>query len=151
MAKIATFDSINKPLISIKFTGCNVTQDGFTEFINNWNQCDEDKSEYNFFFDVSKGIGFPNIRYVIGIAGFIMRKKKEPKIYLKHSIIYITSSSSRTLLRLVFNLSSPIAPVYIISSLDGIEIINTYIETYIDQHNTYPKTIPYNDVLVFMP
>jgi hypothetical protein len=47
------------------------------------------KKIINFFFDVSKGMGTPNIKHAFGIAGFIMRKKRDHTIYLKHSIIYI--------------------------------------------------------------
>ena len=151
MTTIAEFNNTNKPTIKVEFTESNVTKEGYTEFINNWNQCDEDKEDYNYFFDVSKGMGSPSIKYAFGIAGFIMRKKREPIIYLKHSIIYITSSSARTLLRLIFNISSPIAPVYIITKLESVEIINTYIATYRENHGKYPKTIPNDDVLVFMP
>tara|TARA_Y100000741_G_scaffold356368_1_gene332922 strand:- start:750 stop:1205 length:456 start_codon:yes stop_codon:yes gene_type:complete len=151
MNTIAEFDKTNKPIVSVKFTGNTITSDGYNEFINNWNQCDEEKTDYNYFFDVSKGIGPPSLKYAFGIAGFIMRKKREPTIYLKHSIIYITSTSSRTLLRLVFNISSPIAPVYIINNIEVVDILNTYIATYRENHGKYPSSIPYNDVIVFMP
>tara|TARA_Y100000768_G_scaffold387239_3_gene377906 strand:+ start:1178 stop:1633 length:456 start_codon:yes stop_codon:yes gene_type:complete len=151
MTAIATFDKSNKPLVKVDFTGTNISEEGYLEFINNWNQCDEEKEDYNYFFDVSKGMGSPSIKYAFGIAGFIMRKKKEPTIYLKYSIIYVTSSSARTLLRLVFNISAPIAPVYITTKLETVEILNTYIPTYRENHNKFPTIIPNDDVLIFVP
>lgn len=148
---IAIFNTTNKPLISVVFTGNNITAEGYKDFINNWNQCDEYKENYNFFFDVSKGMGTPNIKYAFGIAGFIMRKKHEHTIYLKHSIIYIRSISARTLLRLVFNISAPIAPVYIINDLESVDLVNTYIEEYRRNNNRYPDKIPCSGIIVFMP
>jgi hypothetical protein len=37
-------------MISVVFTGNKITADGYTEFINKWNQCDEYKENYKFFF-----------------------------------------------------------------------------------------------------
>ena len=97
-------------------------------------------------------MGTPNIKYAFGIAGFIMRKKRDHTIYLKHSIIYIKTASSRTLLRLVFNISAPIAPVYIINDLESVDLVNTYIDTYRENNNNiYPDKIPVSGALVFMP
>ena len=79
-----------------------------------------------------------------------MRKKRTNHISQTYNNICYTSYA-RTLLRLVFNISSPIAPVYIIAKLDSVEIINTYIATYRENHGKHPKTIPNDDVLVFMP
>jgi len=59
-------------------------------------------------------MGNPKFKYAFAMAAFIKKKKKEPEKYLQHSIIYVTSRRTYLLLRMIFNLSSPIAPVYIV-------------------------------------
>ena len=61
-------------------------------------------------------MGNPKLKYAFGMAAFI-KKEKEPEKYLQHSIIYVTSRRNYLLLRIIFNLSSPIAPVYIVTKI----------------------------------
>lgn len=154
----AIFNKDNLPTVKVTFTGEPITQERYDEFIENWNECDRECNDYNYYFDTFNGLGNPSLKYAISIAGFIMRKKREKPIYLKHSIIYAYTSTTRTLLRLIFNLSSPIAPVYIIDDNDEnyISIIQKYIATYKAINSSYPKILPCKTnkskpILVFMP
>ena len=52
------------------------------------------------------------------MASFIKKLKREPKQYLKFSVIIYKSKWIRFLLKTIFTLQSPVAPVYIIEKKD---------------------------------
>ena len=110
----AIFNRENLPTINVSFTGNNLTDELFQNFLQEWNNCDEMKVPYSYYFDTTTGMGNPKLKYAFGMAAFIKKKKKEKEKYLQHSIIYVTSRRTYLLLRMIFNLSSPIAPVYIV-------------------------------------
>ena len=110
----AIFNRENLPTINVSFTGNNITDELFQNFLQEWNNCDEMKVPYSYYFDTTTGMGNPKLKYAFGMAAFIKKKKKEKEKYLQHSIIYVTSRRTYLLLRMIFNLSSPIAPVYIV-------------------------------------
>tara|TARA_B100001093_G_C26582318_1_gene907844 strand:- start:639 stop:899 length:261 start_codon:yes stop_codon:yes gene_type:complete len=60
-----------------------------------------------------------NIKYVFKLSSFIKFIKKNIKVqYLKYSVITVNSTFVKYLLNIIFTISSPVAPVYIINKDD---------------------------------
>ena len=112
----ANFELIDTSNVVVTFTGDKITDESFRQFLDNWNSCDLRQTNYSFYFDTRRGLGSPQIKYAFGMVRFIKEKKKEPIKYLKYSLINVNSSRNLLLLRMIFTLSSPIAPVYIFSN-----------------------------------
>lgn len=110
----AEFNRENLPVVKVSFTGNNITDELFQNFLQEWNNCDAMNIPYSYYFDTSTGMGSPKLKYAFGMSAFITKKKKMDDKFLQHSIIYVTSRRTFLLLRMIFNLSSPIAPVYIV-------------------------------------
>tara|TARA_B100000073_G_C23407238_1_gene441728 strand:+ start:118 stop:546 length:429 start_codon:yes stop_codon:yes gene_type:complete len=131
----ATFNHENLPRVNVTFSNQTLNDNSFKEFLNEWDNCDSQKKDYNFYFDLTGGLGKISMKYVFGIAGFIKKKKKEPEKFLKYTVIYVTNKQTLLLLRMVFNLTKPIAPVYIINKE---ELVNDLHEK-IDKNEEIPK------------
>lgn len=123
----ANFNDENLPRVNVTFNNETLNDDTFQEFLTNWNDCDNKQEDYNFYFDLTGGLGKPAMKYIFGIAGFIKKKKKEPKKFLKYSVIYVKNKQTLLLLRMVFNLTKPIAPVYIINKEELVDELYTKI------------------------
>lgn len=123
----ANFNHENLPRVNVTFNNETLNDETFQEFLTNWNDCDNKHEDYNFYFDLTGGLGKPAMKYVFGIAGFIKKKKKEPKKFLKYSVIYVKNKQTLLLLRMVFNLTKPIAPVYIINKEELVDELYTKI------------------------
>ena len=147
---LATFDKTNLPKVVIKFTENRLTDDNFRQFITTWDECDLDNSPYNFYFDFTENsMSGVKLKYIVGLASFLKRKKKQSTKYLQYSVINVANKKTLLLLlRMVFNLSAPIAPVYIISD-NSPEYITTVYEA-INTNTQTPKQMP-KGVIKFFP
>ena len=114
----AEFNDTNFPTIYVKFLNNNINEENYQDFINKWNLNDSKKIKYNYFFDLSLGLGNPNIYYAYKLANFLKQKKKDNIKYLQYSIIYTKSNIDLTFLKIIFSITKPIARVYIIKSND---------------------------------
>ena len=139
-------DDPNTSNVVVRFNTSPITDQQFILFLEEWVQCDEENKLYSFFFDTEVFPAKPNIKYVFRIANFIKQKKKESKKYLTHSIIYVKSNFIMNLLRIVFNVSSPIAPVYLVNRKDESFLFN--LNNKINMHQTIDKT---DNVIRFLP
>ena len=131
----ANFNEENLPRVTVTFNNETLTDDTFQAFLNSWNYYDKERKDYNFYFDLTGGLGKIKMKYVFGIAGFIKRKKKETEKFLKYSVIYATNKQTLLLLRMLFNLTKPIAPVYIINKKELLAELFVKIE----QNEEIPK------------
>jgi hypothetical protein len=138
---LATFDKTNLPKVVIKFTENKLTDDNFHEFITMWDNCDLDNSPYNFYFDFTENsMSGVKLKYIVGLASFLKRKKKQSTKYLQYSVINVAKKKTLLLLlRMVFNLSAPIASVYIIAD-NSPEYITTVYEA-INTNTQMPKGV----------
>jgi hypothetical protein len=109
-----TFNYDNFPLVYVIFGKLNSTEE-FDIFINKWLDLYRKKEEFTFIFDTSN-LEVYNIKYSFKMSAFIYRLKKEPKQYLKKSIIIVKNNFIQYLLDLIFFIQSPVAPVYIIKN-----------------------------------
>lgn len=140
----AEFQRENLPMVTVKFTGENITDEGFKSFLEEWNNCDRLGTPYKYYFDTSLGVGKPSLKYAFAMASFIKKKKKEREKFLQYSIIYVTSRRNYLLLRIIFNLSSPIAPVYIVN--ENTDEFNEKLYSAITNNTKLPE-----NVLKFIP
>ena len=75
----AIFDRENLPEIKVSFTGNDITDELFQSFLQEWNNCDQLKVPYTYYFDTSTGMGNPKLKYAFGMAAFIKKRKKNLK------------------------------------------------------------------------
>lgn len=149
----ANFDytDISNGIITITFTNENITKEYFNDFLSNWDNCDLSQNPYSFYFDTRNGLGNANIRYAFGIVSFIKRKKKEPVKYLQYSLINVNSQRNLLLLRLIFTLSKPIAPVYIFSNNNDDFIKHLHLEIKNSNNNLNKQFSKENKIHCFKP
>ena len=147
----ANFELIDNSNVNVTFTNNKITDESFSEFIDNWNSCDLRQNNYSFYFDTRNGLGNAQIKYAFGIVRFIKKKKKEPNKYLQYSLINVNSSRNLLLLRMIFSLSSPIAPVYIFSN-NSDEFITDLKNKINESGNNLDKDYKRNNkIFCFMP
>ena len=109
------FDYDLVPYVIVIFYGTIKNQIEFDLFLNNWEQLYLEKKEFKFIFDTTQ-LTFVNPLYCIQMSNFIKKLKTYPIQYLKESLIIINSKFIERLLRIIFFLQSPVAPVYLISN-----------------------------------
>ncbi len=136
----------NTSNVVVRFNTTPITDEFFTLFLEEWNQCDEENKLYSFFFDTEVFPSMPNIKYVFRMSTFIKQKKKDHEKYLTHSIIYVKSTFVFTLLRIIFSISSPIAPVYLVNRKDEDFLFN--LTERINRQETIHKT---EHIIRFLP
>lgn len=119
----ATFDIKNYPTVNVKLGNTIYDQDDFDNFINQWLSLYHFEKDYELIFD-TKEVGFINPKYALLMAIFIKNIKREykNKQYLKHSTIYVYNNYVFNLLKLIFLIENPIAPVKIINYNNNQEI-----------------------------
>jgi hypothetical protein len=116
--KVEAIEFINKfPRIDMKFNYITNDKD-YELFEEGWLNLYKENKEFHFNIDVTN-IMSANIKYAFKLSSFINFIKKNIKVqYLKYSIIIVNSTFVKYLLNILFTLSSPVAPVYIINKDD---------------------------------
>ena len=145
---VESFSIFNRdtyPKINVTFNNNKINDANFKEFLDNWDDCDRGEQRYSFFFDLTQGLNTtPPIKYAFSISKFIKKKKKTKESKLNYSIILVKNKSLILLLRIIFNLTSPIAPVYITTN----ENIVNELYNIIDSNQLIPKEYK---VITFKP
>ena len=124
----ANYDYTHFPLINVTFNE-NINNDKeFEDFLNEWKSLYEKEKKFEFIFD-TKNCLYINPKYCINVSYFIKKLKKEENQYLKKSTIYVYNKVIWYLLKLIFSIETPIAPVYIIyinneNNIENQELIN---------------------------
>jgi len=116
------FNYDNFPVVNVEFNGVIENNDDFVFFINEWKKLYNEKKDFEFVFDTS-GCGLINPKYSFYMAFFIKKLKKKPKQYLKKSKIYIYHKFILYLLKLIFYIESPVAPVHLVFKQNNYEKI----------------------------
>ena len=119
------------PLVIVKFLDTIKTDEELEDFFNLWKKLYEDKKKFIFLFDTTE-LGFVNVSYCYKLKKKIDEIKKEPEHFLSKSIILVSNVYIKHLLNLIFNITTPVATVYIYNN-KGKEIINN--KFYIDLLN----------------
>ena len=108
----ATFDRSKFPIIKVTLQGTIETDEDFYNFSNYWNNLYTEKQDFTFIFDTEE-CGLIPLKYCVYMALFIRNLKKEQTQYLKGSSIYVYNSMVLQLLKFIFYMQKPIAPVSI--------------------------------------
>lgn len=118
----ATFDKSNLPLVNVKLNG-EINAEYFNDFIAQWVNLLQKKEQFYFIFN-TENCGYINVKYLFKIAVFIKKIKALPEQYLQRSIIMLNNSALRSLLKLLFSIQSPSAPVYVCRTMEDAYIVN---------------------------
>ena len=143
----ATFDRTQLPTINIVFNDEKITNQTFFQFLEEWDNSDKRMQDYNYYFDLTKSgpIELSQAKFILPLVSFLKKKRKESDKFLQYSIINVGNPKNIKFFRLIFNLTKPIAPVYIIDNTKNQEYINE-LNMLINQHSEIPK-----EVIVFKP
>ena len=111
----SNFDYSNFPIVLVDLSGTINNDDHFTHFTENWLNLYKNKKEFEFIFQTKNMSSvFINPKYCLYIALFIRSLKKEKIQYLKKSKIYVYNKYIFQLLKIIFIIEKPIAPVELI-------------------------------------
>lgn len=114
----ATYDHGNFPVVKIKLSKSIRDNEDFNNFLNGWLKCYDNKKHFIMIFDTTD-VGFVNMKYAFKMVSFIDELKKINNGLLLKSYIIYDSFYVRMLLKLIFSLKKPIAPVIIHKKTDN--------------------------------
>lgn len=109
----ATYCYDNMPRVVVTISGTIESDDDFKNFIREWLTLFESGQPFNLEFDTIK-CGLINIKYAILMAYWIKRFKRRRFQNLESSKIIVANRSIIYLLRLIFFIERPIAPVEVV-------------------------------------
>ena len=109
----ATYNYDNFPTVNVTISGIIENDDDFSKFIQEWLSLFRKGDEFNFYFD-TLNCGLINLKYALWMALWIKRFKWNRYKNLKFSKILVSHTSVLYLLRLIFYIERPIAPVEVI-------------------------------------
>lgn len=123
----AYFDTSQFPRVYIKLNKSISSDEDYDKFTSDWLDLYKKQKYYNLVIDTTD-TGMINIKYAFKVANFIKGLKKDaPDLYgeqwLQYSIILVSSNLVMKLLNIIFKITKPIAPVYIVSSENDKNII----------------------------
>lgn len=122
----AVLDYSTFPIINVKFNKNIKNTKDFNDFLEDWMDLYRKEYYFEFVFHTKK-CEFINPIYCIYMASFIKKLKKEKIQYLKKTTIYVYNIYVLYLLKIIFQIEKPVAPVHIIyinqSNIEDYEII----------------------------
>lgn len=123
------FNTENFPRVNIKLNENIKSDEDFEYFVNNWLDLYQKKQNYYFIIDTTS-TGMINIKYAIKLTNFIKELKQNviefyDKQWLEYSIILVSNSFILYLFNFIFNITKPIAPVFLVYDKKNIDLINT--------------------------
>jgi hypothetical protein len=106
----ATYDYTNFPTVYVTISGSIERTSDFTHFIDQWLQLFNNGTKFNLYFN-TVNCGYINIKYAILMAYKIRQFKKNKYTNLQFSKIAVANKCILSLLRLIFYIETPLAPV----------------------------------------
>lgn len=139
----AEFNESQFPIVKITLNNRIDNNEDFNNFLNGWLKYYQQKKEVVFLFDATN-VGYIPITYCFKMSTFIRELKQLDKQYLQRSFIVANSWIVKSLLRIIFSIQSPVAPVYIIRTqelalLMNQDIIDTKSISLYNYYAYYPK------------
>jgi len=107
-------DKSNFPIIKVSFNSNKQVEAEFDSFLDDWVKLYNEEKEFYFVFDTCE-LGMLNVKYAYKMSKFIKELKKRDKQYLKKSLIIVKNQYISFLLNIVFNITKPVANVYLFS------------------------------------
>ena len=115
----ATFNYDFWPTVIVTLESHIIDDDDYELFLKEWDDIYTKKTYFNFIFNTSK-VGWVPLKYAFRMSAFIQKIRNYDPQYLKFSIIYVNSDIVNGLLKLIFSIQKPVAPVYIVDSVNKI-------------------------------
>ena len=139
----AEFNESQLPIVKITLNNRIEDEDDFNNFLNGWLNYYRQKKEVIFLFDAIN-VGYIPVKYCFKMSTFIRELKQLDKQYLQRSFIIANSWIVKSLLRIIFSIQSPVAPVYIVRTqeialLMNQDIIDTKSVSLYNYYAYYPK------------
>ena len=113
----AKYNTESHPKIEVTFGKTIQDDEDYKEFVRGWLSMYHKEKPFYFLMDTSN-TGLVPVKYCFEMGRFIDYLKKNKKPYLKYSIILVKNQFVLTLLKLIFKISKPVAPVYIVKNYD---------------------------------
>lgn len=110
------FNKNNYPIVKMDVFTINTDLE-YEKFKKDWLDLYNLNKEFEFEIE-TKNIRSINIKYMLSVPFFINELKKKNPQYLKCSKFYVYSPYMLYIIKTIFKLQSPIAPVYIIYNYD---------------------------------
>ena len=108
------YDKTNFPDVKVTLMGNIETDDDFHKFALGWLELYDHNEPFTLTFD-TKLMKTPKMKYSFYMASFIKQlKTRTESNYLKNSKIYVYNKWIYYLLRIIFKIQKPVAPVNII-------------------------------------
>jgi len=107
-------DKSNFPIIKISFNSEKQVEEEFDQFLEEWLNLYKEEKDFFFIFDTCQ-LGMMNVKYAYKMSKFIKELKKKERQYLKKSLIIVKNQYISFLLNIVFNITKPLADVYLFS------------------------------------
>ena len=122
----AKYDYIDFPVIKIDLSGTIKNNEDFFNFTNQWLELYNKKENFEFIFN-TYNCGLVNPKYCIFMSLFIKKIKQQKIHYLQKSTIFVYNKYIFQLLKIIFYIEKPVAPVEIIfyNKLNNLEIKET--------------------------
>ena len=115
--KSIEFDDTKFPEVKIKFNYVN-NDDEYNKFEDYWLGLYKRNKNFYFIFDTTN-IYTSSLKYAFKLVSFIKFIKENIKVqYLTFSIIIVGNVFIKNILNLIFKISKPVAPVYIVNNID---------------------------------
>lgn len=123
----ANYDTNDFPQVTVTLGKTIRNTEEYESFTQKWEELYTSKKDFFFIID-ARMTGFVLFKYAYKMRDFINKLKSMEKQYLKHSIIIIHNSIVEYTLRFIFSLVAPVAPVYLVYSIeDAIKLNNLLI------------------------
>ena len=106
----------NFPYIYVKINNINNDVD-YNKFENLWLDLYKDKKKFIFIININN-IENVNMIYAYKMVNLIQTLKKREIQYLDYSILIVSGYIIRNVLNIVFKLTAPVAPIYIVDKSD---------------------------------
>ena len=131
--KFAEFSIHNFPRVHIKLNENIKNDEDYENFTNNWLNLYQRRQYYYLIIDTTL-TGLINLKYAIKIANFIKWLKNNvndlyDNQWLQYSIILVRNNFILQLFNIIFYITKPIAPVFLIYDNSNINIINDECQT----------------------
>jgi hypothetical protein len=111
----ATYDISSFPEVKVKLSGKIENWEDFRHFLDGWRDLYKEEKKFTLHFDTSE-VGSVSMKYAFEMRNFIRELKSSHPRFLESSYITVNSRWVRFLLRFIFFLEKPVAPV-IVSNL----------------------------------
>lgn len=113
-------DSDSFPLVKVVFGKTPKSYEDLDIFFETWLQLYQNKQEFTFLLD-TRNCGNIPIKYIYYISKQISKIKKLKTQYLQRTIVIMQSNWIKNLMKILFKIVKPVAPVYIVKKQDTSE------------------------------